>query len=273
MKREYGMLHKQKHYVYRSKEDFENHNLELHGIVPPLVKNWRKAEEGDWVIADDNGIVQILRKGVCKSGGFHRRNYNYFRTIVGTFVNSKWYLMDTDMSSRVYPEARYRWPGAKRKTLWERIAKRQKLTRKERYFCIRVATGNDPIEMYQEIYGATNLEKVATIVHLLLKQDRIMSTLTELIADAAKEAGVTHKSNFERHLEIFNNSKDDKIKLEVSRDLRDMIGTSVQEERKGIPLGMLAGGFRGFLPKELEKADPDRIEPAKPEDNGKHKST
>ena len=48
-------VNKYKHTVYDSIDETPPH-------IKPL-KDWRDANIGDWVIADDDSIIQVLRKG------------------------------------------------------------------------------------------------------------------------------------------------------------------------------------------------------------------
>ena len=69
-------------------------------IVHP---DWRKAEEGDWVISDDDRIVQLLKVKTNVNHHSDTKNYNYangwVRTVVGSFINKPSTKMDTDFSN------------------------------------------------------------------------------------------------------------------------------------------------------------------------------
>ena len=78
-----------KHYVFDNFEEYVEH-FEEDAVE---VKDWKTGEEGDWVLADDGGIVQLLKVGGIKHPN-DRKNYKYSqgwcRTIVGTFlINNK----------------------------------------------------------------------------------------------------------------------------------------------------------------------------------------
>ena len=47
------------HYVFDDRPEFEEWMRLNRGEVPPIAEDWRTAKEGDWVEADDGGIVQI----------------------------------------------------------------------------------------------------------------------------------------------------------------------------------------------------------------------
>ena len=83
------------HCVYDGIDEFLEHNPNKN-----IVFDWRKADEGDWVLSDDDRVVQLLKvsKNVKHPGD--RKNYKYangwVRTIVGSFLNRPNIKMDTD---------------------------------------------------------------------------------------------------------------------------------------------------------------------------------
>lgn len=46
-----------KHFAYESELEFRTAHPNT-----PLITDWKKAEEGDWCLADDGKIVQVLKK-------------------------------------------------------------------------------------------------------------------------------------------------------------------------------------------------------------------
>ena len=80
-----------KHTVYEHKQE-----------VPPhidVITNWRMGNIGDWVLADDRCIIQILRKGAML-----RKNGNraYVGTCTGTFLVLQNTFMNTDRRTNIY---------------------------------------------------------------------------------------------------------------------------------------------------------------------------
>jgi len=45
-----------KHYVYEAAGEFNQANPDTN-----IITNWREGAEGDWVVTDDNAIVQLLK--------------------------------------------------------------------------------------------------------------------------------------------------------------------------------------------------------------------
>ena len=81
------------HYVYDDIDEFKSHHPNK--VVKP---DWRKADEGDWVLSDDDRIVQLLKVSKSVKHPNDRKNYKYakgwVRTIVGSFINRYTVKMD-----------------------------------------------------------------------------------------------------------------------------------------------------------------------------------
>ena len=58
-------------------------------------KDWRNASKGDWILADDGSIIQIIRKGKLR-----KDNY-YIGTCTGTFTTKSKYI-ETDRRKNIY---------------------------------------------------------------------------------------------------------------------------------------------------------------------------
>ena len=93
-----------KHYVFKNREEFEEYFKSEHGAVPELNIDWRTAKQRDWVLADDGGVVQILKQGDLPHPHDRpnwKENNGYVRTVVGSFIQSDKHLMDTDFSKHL----------------------------------------------------------------------------------------------------------------------------------------------------------------------------
>ncbi len=60
------------HYVYEDIDEFREAHPNT--VVHP---DWRKAEEGDWVVSDDDRVVQLLKVKTNVNHHSDTKNYNY----------------------------------------------------------------------------------------------------------------------------------------------------------------------------------------------------
>ena len=64
--------------------------------------NWREGGIGDWVKADDDCIIQILRKGEMLKAKGKNRVRTYIGTCTGTFPVGNKNKLDTNRRANIY---------------------------------------------------------------------------------------------------------------------------------------------------------------------------
>ena len=240
-----------KHFVYDNLDEFKKEHKGL------KAKYWKdNPEEGDWVIADDKGIIQVLKKNQIKHPS-DRKNWKahngYLRTVVGTFLINKTSKMDTDFDS--HPN---RYTFSKNiKRADENFKKRKNITKKEKLFATEVIVGKDAISAVQNVYKENDYNKAKKKALLLLKQERIMSEVEKGVVDIAKGLGIDHEYVLRRLKTLADNGADDNVILQSTKELGKIIGTTGQTI-KHKEIGIL-GMFQGFSPKQLEQAERNEI--------------
>ena len=244
---EYQKIKGNRHYIYDHISEFYND----HSDKTP-VKDWRDGAEGDWVYSDDDRIIQLLKVADLNHPN-DRKNYkwarNYVRTVVGTFVNNKKTFMDTDFDQ--HPN-RYTF-SKKIKYTNTRVRKRKNVTNNEKIFATNVVTGMGPVKAYIDAFQSiANEGKVRKKALVLLKQERIMQEIEKTVLDVAKALGVDHKYVLNRLKCLADNSEDDNIILQSTKELGKIIGTSVNTVKQR-DVGVF-GVFQGFSPDQLESA-------------------
>ena len=237
-----------KHYVYENVEEFKKEK----GLDTQLVENWRDGEEGDWVLADDGGVVQLLKVSKNISHPNDRKNYKaakgWVRTVVGTFLNNDKTLMDTDFDK--HPN-RYTF-STKIKNTNSRIKSRKNCTNKEKIFATTVATGVDAVSAYMKAFSEANKGTARKKAVVLLKQRRVMSEIEKTSKEIAKELGIDHSYILGSLKHLADTSEDQNIALQSLKELGKAIGTLGQPTKK-IETGVV-GLFQGFSDKELDGA-------------------
>ena len=244
---EYRKIKGIKHFVYEDIDEFKKENKGLEA------KYWKdNPEEGDWVIADDGGIAQVLKKNNIKHPS-DRKNWKahngYLRTVVGTFLINKTSKMDTDFDS--HPN---RYTFSKNiKRADENFKKRKNITKKEKLFATEVVVGKDAISAVQNVYKENDYNKARKKALLLLKQERIMSEVEKGVVDIAKGLGIDHEYVLRRLKTLADNGADDNVILQSTKELGKIIGTTGQTV-KHKDVGIL-GMFQGFSPQQIEGAE------------------
>ena len=250
-------IKKEVHYVF---DDIDEWRSEV-GSDKALVSNWRKGKQGEWVLSDDDRIVQLLKVSTKINHPSDRKNYKYadgwVRTIVGTFLIHKNTKMDTDFSS--HPN-RYTFSKTIKNTS-SRIKEREKVTKKERLFATNVAVGMGAVKSYMDAYGELNHDKAKNKAAVLLKQDSVMKEVEKSVMDIAKELGIDHEYIFRSLKLLAETSADENIALQSLKEMGKAIGTlggGVKKIESGV-----VGLFSGFSPEQIANVERKALGAAK----------
>jgi len=243
---DYREIKGQKYFVYETIEEFKKEKGDI------KIKYWKEdPQQGDWVEADDGGIVQILKR----SGISHpsdRKNWKahkgYVRTVVGTFLLNDKNKMDTNFD--LHPN-RYTF-SKNLKQANENFKTRKNITKKEKLFTTEVIVGKDAISAVKNVYKEDDHNKAKKKAVLLLKQERIMSEIEKGVVDIAKGLGIDHEYVLRRLKMLADTGEDDNVVLQSLKELGKIIGTSTPAIKKDVGV---VGLFQGFSPKQLEKAE------------------
>lgn len=162
---------------------------EIHNVydaideVPTSIQymlDWRKASVGDWVVADDGCVIQILRGGKMMK---HKKKVSYVGTCTGTFICSKSQLMDTSKRKNIYSF------GGNNNHL-DSVQKRKNLTAQEAMFSKYIALGLNPQEAYKKSFSTDNNQYAKIRSGILIKQERIVSAVKEELDKVFKDLGI-----------------------------------------------------------------------------------
>ena len=237
--------------MYDSVGEFLDHNPTAN-----VVFDWRKGNEGDWVMADDGGVVQLLKVNKKVNHPGDSKNYKYangwVRTVVGSFINKENVKMDTDFDA--HPN-RYTFSKNIKNTN-KRIVDRKKVTKKEKEFATNIVVGMGAVQAYKNAYSELSENKARKKATILLKQERVMKEIEKSVLDVAKSLGIDHEYILGKLKTLADYSEDDNIVLQSAKELGKIVGTSgnnIKQKEVG-----LLGVFQGFSPDEIEGASRDQ---------------
>lgn len=236
------------HSVYDDLDEFQKEMPDTN-----IFFDWRSGNEGDWVLSDDNKVIQLLKVSKDIKHPSDSKNYKYahgwVRTVVGTFLIHKNTKMDTDFGS--HPN-RYTF-SKKIKDTNSRVKDRKKVTKKEKIFATNVAVGMGAVKSYIDAYGELSHDKAKNKAAILLKQDRVMKEVEKSVMDIAKELGIDHEYIFRSLKLLAETSADENIALQSLKEMGKAIGTlggGVKRIESGV-----VGLFQGFSPEQIENVE------------------
>ena len=214
-----------------------------------IVEDWRDAEIGDWVKADDGCYIQILRRGEMKTPRGKKKHRSYVGTCTGTFMCMPNSRMDTSKRENV-------WTISGKDT--ERVIfERKTSTKREILFCQFMASGMGPERAYLQAYDTNNRHYAKEQSARLIKTERIRSTMKEELKPVCAELGINDKYALEEIKRLADTAEKDDIKLKALFKLADILDL---EDKNQTRVTQISGAvFKGFGENVLENIERPQI--------------
>ena len=223
------------HYAYESELEFRTaHPKEK------LIKDWREAKQGEWCLADDGKIVQILLKNTMKGNKIKEK---YIRTVIGMITVRKSTTLVGDITDSLY---RF----VKRHSYDSRL--HGGMTKQKKIFSKYIAMGLDPESAYIKAYPkTTNSEDARRKSKLLLKSKSVRNQVDKEIEELMADVGITKRYLLESTKDVVDKTdvKDnDKLRaLETLMKISGMLNT----EKKSESIALIQE-FTGFSKEKLK---------------------
>ena len=226
------------HVVFDSKDELPDN---IH-----YLRDWREGHIGDWVKADDDSIIQILRKGVMLKAKGKKRQLEYIGTCTGTILVSEKTLMDTSKRNNIYSLGGSLNPE-------EILESREKLNSREELFVINLSKGMDPKVAYIRSFPTNNPGYANIKAAQLLKTERISSAMKEELKPIMEELGINDKSVLHGIKVIAQTAEKDDTKLKALFKLSDILDL---EDKTKTSVQQISGAvFQGFSKEQLENVE------------------
>ena len=210
-----------------------------------LLNDWRKADVGDWVRADDDCVIQVLRKGKMHRPKGKERIWHYIGTCTGTFPVRKSVKMDTSRRINIYSFGGGKSPD-------DILLERGGLNPAERIFIAHISKGARLEDAYMKAFKTKNPRYARTKATQLMSTKRVYTAMKEELKPVCEELEIDPKLVLGAiKTEALEAEKPDVrlkalFKLSDILDLEDKHKTSVQQVT-GIQ-------FQGFREDSIEAA-------------------
>ena len=224
------------HTVYDSKEEFP--------LDKKLLDNWRNSDIGDWVLADDGCIIQILRSGIFSRPTKKIRALKYVGTCTGTFICKDTYKMDCDKRENIY--------NISGKSPYTQTIERREVTHRERVFAQFISQGMERTEAYLRAFDTKRTHYAHAQAGLLLKQERVRTVMKAELKPVLAQLGIDNNLVLEGIKQIAVSGDKDSDRLKALFELADIL--EIKETRKEIT-AISGAVFKGFLPEDTEVLD------------------
>ena len=210
-----------------------------------ITRDWRDGHIGDWVLADDECIIQVLRRGEMYRREGKSKKRGYIGTCTGTFPIGKNVKMDTSRRINIYS-----FGGGKKPD--DILLDRSKLSTCEEVFVMYITQHKlSPRDAYLQAFDTTNPKYALQQSAKLVKTKRIKTAMKEELKPILEKAGVDEEYIIKGiKSEADTADKPDTrlkalFKLSDIMDLEDKTKTSVQQISGAV--------FKGFDAEILEE--------------------
>ena len=223
------------HYLY-STEEF-NQTYPQYGKI----LHWRSGKEREWVLTDDDYVVQILKKGKIKGG------QQYIRCITGSYVTSGVKKMYGTISENIYT-----FSGTNE---YRKFKNKTDSTSREHLFARYVSSGKDVVESYLDAYNTTNVDYAKQRAGKLLKTERVLKMITEETKKVLEEEGVSASYIIQKFKQVADIGDRDSDVLRSLECLAKISGLYDTQDTKKQELTV----WGGFSPEQLKQVDSEQL--------------
>ena len=187
--------------------------------------SWKVGLEGDWVLTDDDHVVQILKR--ANYGGME-----VVRCIVGTYNVDRNVLMFSEIPDNIY--------SFSKEDNHKRFIDKKKPSTKEFLFAKYIAKGEDTVESYLKAYKTNNRDYANRRANELLRSERVRNMVSEEIKQILDGEGVTPNYIIQTFKQVVDLAERDTDKLRSLESLAKIAGL-FETEKKREELTVFAG--------------------------------
>lgn len=211
------------------------------------LNNWRMGSVGDWILADDGAVLQVLRDGTMMKARGAKRCVRYIGTCTGTFIVSDKNKLDSSRRVNIYSI------GGESLNHNERVEQRKNLSGKEALFVQYVSKGMNPKKAYLEAFPTNDPHYAGMKATKLMKTTRILSSMKEELKPHMEELGLDENYVLSNIKDVIDGTEKDDTKLKALFKLADILD---MEDKNKTQITQLTGAvFKGFSEDALEAAE------------------
>jgi len=207
--------------------------------------NWREGKVGDWVKADDDCVLEVLRQGIMKRQKGKAREVAYIGTCTGTFPAYSSSKMDTSRRLNIYS-----FGGGKLSD--DVLIQRENLSKLEQVFVVYLASGFNPQDAYMKAYPTNDPGYAKFKSAQLVKTTRIRTAMKEALKPVLEELDIDEKFILNNIKEVILSSEKDDTRLKALFKLADIM--DMEDKTRTQSTTLAVGAFQGFSNDMLDVA-------------------
>ena len=210
------------------------------------VHDWRDGQVGDWVVADDGCVIQVLRRGRMMKAKGKEKIKEYIGTCAGTFVIGESSKMDTSRRINIYS-----FGGDLLSD--ERLEERAEVNAKELLFVQYITGGLTAQQAYLKAFPTNNPSYANSKAMQLIKTERIRTAMKEELKPVMEELQIDEKYVLEGIKSEADGADKADVRLKALFKLSDILD---MEDKNQTKVQQVTGAvFQGFDQKALQDAE------------------
>ena len=207
--------------------------------------NWRKGKVGEWVKADDECIIQVLRRGTMHKSKGKSRQVDYIGTCTGTFAVYPNTKMDTSRRNNIYS-----FGGDKKSD--DILLERSSLSKGEELFVLYLASGVEPHKAYMKSFPTNNPQYASMKAGKLVKTQRIRTAMKEELKPICEELDIDERMVLKGIKDEAESAEKADTRLKALFKLSDILDLEDKSQTKVTQISGVQ--FKGFMGEDLDKA-------------------
>ena len=217
-----------------------------------VVADWRDGHVGDWVLADDECVIQVLRRGRMLRSKGKNKIREYIGTCTGTFIIQPNAKMDTSKRINIYSFGGNKNPD-------QVLLDRTNLSKAEQVFVLYLSQGLRPEEAYLKAFPTNNIRYATEKSANLVRTERIRTAMKEELKPVLEELGVNEEYILKGIKSEAETAEKSDTRLKALFKLSDIMDL---EDKNQTKVTQISGAvFKGFGENELEEIQrPKEIE-------------
>jgi len=203
-----------------------------------IIEDWRSADIGQWIRADDGKVMQIIHRWNMKdtSIGLNKKN-DFIRTLLGTASTGKYTKLAGEPAKNIYCFINYKRGG--------------KPTLREKRFAKMVAMGSNPTNAYLNCYETNNYDYARRSSLALLRRKRVSNMVEKEVEVLLDNLGISKTYLLEEMKGVIDNKKSrDGDRLRALETLMKISGL-LNTEKKSESVALIQE-FTGFSKEKLK---------------------
>ena len=213
-----------------------------------VLQDWHEAAIGDWIIADDGCVIQILRKGSMLT---RNKVTGYVGTCTGSFPMNASAQMDTSRRENIYS-----FSGRNPR---EALLDRTKNSKHETLFVQYLVSGMSLQDAYLRAFPTNQPGYAREAAAELMKLERISTQVKEELKPVLEKLGINNEEVLKDIQTVSKSAEKEDVRLRALFKLADILDL---EDKTSTKVTQVTGAlFQGFQPEALEAVErPKEIE-------------